>query len=144
MPTVRRSRSLSAPPEAVWRVVADPQHLPRWWPRVERVEDDDGQAFTQLLRSAKGRAVRADFRRTGAEEERYVAWEQTLEGTPFERLMREAKTRVDLEPDGAGCIVTLTQTQRLRGFSRFAPWLFRRAAREQLNEALDGLERACG
>ena len=144
MPTVRRSRSLTAPPETVWRVVADPQHLPRWWPRVERVEDDDGEAFTQLLRSGRGRAVRADFRRTGADEHRWVAWEQLLEGTPFERLIRQATTRVDLAAAGSGCEVTLTETQRLRGFSRFAPWLFRRAARERLDGALDGLERACG
>jgi uncharacterized protein YndB with AHSA1/START domain len=144
MPTVRRSRALSAPPEAVWRVVGDPQHLPRWWPRVERVEDDDGEAFTELLRSDRGRAVRADFRRAGGEPGAWAAWEQILEGTPFERLLREASTRVDLAGAGGGTEVTLTLTQRLRGFSRFAPWLFRRAARRQLDEALDGLELACG
>lgn len=144
MPTVRRRRAVAAPPEEVWRVVGDPQHLPRWWPKVERVEDDDGEAFTQLMRSERGRAVRADFRRAGGEAPRWAAWEQILENTPFERLMREASTRVDLAPSDRGTEVTLTLTQRLRGFSRFAPWLFRRAGRRQLDEALDGLELTCG
>ena len=58
--------------------------------------------------------------------------------------MREASTRVDLAPSDRGTEVTLTLTQRLRGFSRFAPWLFRRAGRRQLDEALDGLELTCG
>ena len=31
---VARSRTLAAAPEAVWRVVADPRALVRWWPRV--------------------------------------------------------------------------------------------------------------
>ena len=51
MPLTRRSRRLGARPDDVWRVVGDPQHLPRWWPRVQRVEADDGEAFTQVLMS---------------------------------------------------------------------------------------------
>ena len=38
MPTARRSRTVAAPPERVWGTVGDPYHLPRWWPRVTRVE----------------------------------------------------------------------------------------------------------
>ena len=43
-----------APAEDLWEVVRDPHHLPRWWPRVQRVEDVDGDAFTEVRITAKG------------------------------------------------------------------------------------------
>jgi uncharacterized protein YndB with AHSA1/START domain len=143
MPTTRRSRTLPCPPDEVWRVVGDAQHLPRWWPRVERIESDDGSAFTQLLRTEKGRAVRADFRRADTEPERRIAWEQELEGTPFERLLQSARTEIALDPAGEGTQVAIEVRQKLRGFARFGVFFFRAAAKRQLDEALDGLERAC-
>ena len=57
---VRRSRVVAAAPDEVWATIGDPYHLPRWWPRVERVELVQGDGFTQLLRTDKGRAIRAD------------------------------------------------------------------------------------
>jgi uncharacterized protein YndB with AHSA1/START domain len=144
MPSVSRSRTLDVPPGDVWRVIADPHHLPRWWPRVERIESADGERFTQLLRTAKGRAVRADFRWAGGDEGRSVAWDQVTEGTPFERLMASARTQVELAPAAAGTQVTVTIDQTLRGWSRMGPFFFSSAGRKTLDEALDGLERACG
>src|SRR4029077_10290309 len=61
VPTARRSRTIAAPVEELWEVIADPHHLPRWWPRVTRVEDVEGNAFTEVMRTAKGKLVRADF-----------------------------------------------------------------------------------
>ena len=61
MPTIRRTRVIAAAPERVWATVADPHHLPRWWPRVARVEGVDGRHFTEVLRTDRGKAVRADF-----------------------------------------------------------------------------------
>ena len=55
------SRTIAASPEAVWDVVGDPHHLPRWWPRVTRVEGVQADAFTEVLMGAKGKIVRADF-----------------------------------------------------------------------------------
>ncbi|HEV2769260.1 MAG TPA: SRPBCC family protein [Solirubrobacteraceae bacterium] len=68
MPTTRRTRTLEAAPQEVWRVVGDPHHLPRWWPRVTRVEGVDPGAFTQVFITAKGRTVRADHRVMAREE----------------------------------------------------------------------------
>jgi uncharacterized protein YndB with AHSA1/START domain len=59
---VTRSRTLAAAPEAVWRVIADPRALARWWPRVERVKAITAEGWTTVLRSERGRAVRADWR----------------------------------------------------------------------------------
>jgi uncharacterized protein YndB with AHSA1/START domain len=144
VPTTRVSRTLAAPPEAVWAVVADPWHQARWWPRVVRMEAVDDGRFTQVLGTARGRGVRADFRVLETDAPRLLRWEQELEGTPFERLLAEAATAVELTPadGGAATSVTIELRQRLLGWSRLAPFLFKRAARRQLTEALAGLDEA--
>jgi uncharacterized protein YndB with AHSA1/START domain len=139
---VRRQRVVAAPVDAVWRVVGDPYGLPRWWPRVERVESVDEDAWTCVLRSARGKAVRADYRVEAHEPPRRRAWSQSLAGTPFERVLREHRTEVALAPDGAGTAVTLAVTQRGRGTARLGMWMMRRATRRRLDDALDGLERS--
>jgi len=146
MPATRRSRTLPADREAVWAVVGDPYQLPRWWPKVERVERVSGGRFTEVLRTERGRPVRADFRIVELGEPEVIAWEQELAGTPFERVLRSASVRVDLrvEPGGAAAatVVDLTLSQSLRGASRFGGVLVRRASGKVLGEALDGLEAA--
>jgi uncharacterized protein YndB with AHSA1/START domain len=144
VPTTRVSRTLAAPPEAVWAVVADPWHQARWWPRVVRMEAVDDGRFTQVLGTARGRGVRADFRVLETDAPRLLRWEQELEGTPFERLLAEAATALELTPadGGAATSVTIELRQRLLGWSRLAPFLFKRAARRQLTEALAGLDEA--
>lgn len=143
MPVARASRTLAAPPEAIWEVLADAHHQPRWWPRVQRMEGVDDERFTQVMISARGRAVRADFRVLEREPARRLRWAQELAGTPFEGLLAEAQTTLVLAPQAAGATeVQAELRQRLRGWSRLVPFLFRRAAVRQLAEALEGLERA--
>ncbi len=137
-----RTRTVGAAPEDVWRVVGDPTTLPRWWPKVERVEGVADRAWTTVHGTPKGRAVRADFRLDGEERGRCRAWAQDLEGTPFERILRRAATsRSRLAEAGGGTLVTLELRQRGRGWSRFGGLMLRRAAGKELDEALDGLER---
>lgn len=137
--TVRRSRTVPASAEAVWTVVGDPHNLPRWWPLTERVEAVDDDAWTSVLRSQRGKAVRADYRVEAHEPRRRRVWSQQLEGTPFERLVREHRTEVTLAPDGDNTAVTLTVTQKGRGTARLGSWMVRRATRRRLDEALDAL-----
>ena len=146
MPSARRSRTIAAPPERLWEVIGDPHHLPRWWPRVERVEDVEGDAFTEVMKTSKGKLVRADFRvRASREREHALVWEQQLAGTPFARLLSSAETHVLLEPTEGGTSVTLELHQRLTGmFPRFGGFMVRRAAVATLDQALDGLERIGG
>jgi uncharacterized protein YndB with AHSA1/START domain len=124
----------------VWKVVGDPHHLPRWWPRVERVEGVGKGAFTQVLRSDRGRAVRADFRVVEHHQPRVRAWEQDVAGTPFERFLASAVTRIELESRDGGTQVTLVLSIKLRGMARFGGYLARRGARRQADEALEALE----
>jgi uncharacterized protein YndB with AHSA1/START domain len=143
VPTVRRRRRLAASQESIWEVVSDPHHLPRWWPGVKRVEGVADGRFTQVLMTRKGRPVRVDFSLEASEPPRLRAWRQEIAGTPFERVLAEAITEVVIEPDpeSGGSEVTIEQRQRLRGYSRTGGFMLRRATRERLDEALDGLAR---
>ena len=149
MPRVSRRRRLEASPGDIWRVVSDPYHLPRWWPRTQRVENvtsgaPRGRKWTQVLETRDGRGVRADYRCVSAAEgERYV-FEQLLAGTPFDRILREARTEIRMQPERDGTRVTMTAEQRLRGLSRLGGLMMRRAMGRTLSEALNGLERATG
>ena len=145
MPTARRARTVAAPPDEVWEMVSDPHHLPRWWPGVQRVEEVTDDAWTKVLRTEKGKAVRADFTRVRAEPPRRLVWQLEVEESPFERILSGSVTEVSLEPAGDGRTrVQLKLTQRLRGLYRFGSPTVRRATRAQLDEALDGLQRAFG
>ena len=127
-------------------MVADPHHLPRWWPGVERVEEASDEAWTEVFRSRRGKTVRADFTRLEADEPRLVRWRQEVEATPFERFLSEAVTEIRLEPDSSGTRtrVELATRQRLRGMARLGGVLFRGASRRQLDEALAGLDAIAG
>ena len=130
--------------------MSDPHALPRWWPRTSRVEGVEQtkggrrSRWTKVLETSRGRGVRADYRCTSAaENERYV-WEQELEGTPFEKHLRESSTEIGLSPAGGGTEVAITQRQTLRGLSRLGSPMMRGASKRMLDDALDGLAQAVG
>jgi uncharacterized protein YndB with AHSA1/START domain len=140
MATISRRRSVSAPPEEVWDIVSDPERLPEWWPGVSRVEEATPEAWTTVLTSAKGKAVRADYTRVEANPPRLFAWRHEVAESPFERILAESVTGVRLEPEpGAGTEVELTTRYRPRGFARFGFFQMRAAAARQLEQALEGL-----
>jgi uncharacterized protein YndB with AHSA1/START domain len=146
---VTRTRTVRAPVGDVWKLVSDPYSLPRWWPRTGRVENVSGDGgrrtrWTQVLETAEGRGVRADFRCVSAAEgERYV-WEQELEGTPFERHLSSSRVEVGLRGRDEGTEVRLATVQTLKGMSRLGSPLMRRGQGAILDEALDGIEAALG
>lgn len=141
MPVARRTRSLGADPEAVWATIADPYHLPRWWPNVRRVEAVTDAAFTEVLTAGEqGRPVRADFRVVAHHPPRRRAWEQDIEDSPFARVFTAVTVSAEVEPDGDGTRVSLTIDQRLRGVSRFGAPLVKRGSARLLDQALDALE----
>jgi uncharacterized protein YndB with AHSA1/START domain len=141
-----RSRTVTAPLEDMWALIGDPHHLPRWWPRVERVEDVRDGAFTEVMRTAKGKVVRADFELARLDpNSRSLCWQQRLLGTPFERLLTSAETEISLAPMGTGTQVTIELRQTLNGFlARIGSFMVRRAAVATVEEALANLERIVG
>src|ERR1700691_1390875 len=102
MPDASAVRTIAAPAGELWDVISDPHHLPRWWPRVTRVEDVEDDAFTEVMKTRKGKLVRADFRVATYEAARTLVSEQLLEGTPFGRVLQSAERQVWLESALAG------------------------------------------
>ncbi len=150
MPTARRTRTIAASADELWQTIRDPHHLPRWWPRVSRVEDVTEDEFTELLGTKSGKFVRADFTLVDSDEHaKRLCWEQRLEGSPFARLLKSAETEVWLEDatseTGHMTTVTIELRQALNGFfPRFGSHMVRKAAAATIEEALDGLERIGG
>jgi uncharacterized protein YndB with AHSA1/START domain len=107
VPTARRSRTIAAPAQELWELLRDPHHLPRWWPRVTRVEDvtltgtGEVDAFTEVMKTRKGKLVRADFNVVVGEEGERVTWVQRVEGTPFASVLKSAETELRLTPVAA-------------------------------------------
>jgi uncharacterized protein YndB with AHSA1/START domain len=145
VPTTKRSRILAAPQQVLWELIADPHHLPRWWPGVTRMENVEPDRWTQVFKTSKGRPVRADFHLLQSEPPSRLLWEQELQGTPFERVLNALTLEIHLAPAADGkTSVTIVQEQKLRGYSRTGGFLMRGAARRQLDDALEGLERVAG
>ncbi len=150
MPTATRSRVIGAPVEKVWKLVADPYNMPRWWPRCVRVEDVAGtpgarrSRWTVVMETEKGRGVRADYRCVGSTENERYAWEQEIEGTPFERILQSSSVQIELEPadDGTGTRVSIRVEQRLRGLSRLGSPMMRTGTGRNIDAAIDGIEAA--
>ena len=147
MARVVRRRRIAAPASALWAVITDPYHLPRWWPNTQRVENVTGaegaeRSWTQVLGTREGRGIRADFRCIEQSDGQRYVFEQTVEGTPFERFVRRARTEIELDAQNGDTEVTLVLDRRLRGLSRLGSPMMRRAIGRTLNEALDGLETA--
>jgi uncharacterized protein YndB with AHSA1/START domain len=140
---VARSRAIRAPIQDVWEVLADPYALPRWWPLVRRVEGVGEQGWTMLLGTPGGRGVRADQRlEESSEAQRVRRWSLVVAGSPFERVLSSSAVEARLAGAGGGSELTLELRQAPRGWARFGGFMLRRAARRQLDDALDGMARA--
>jgi uncharacterized protein YndB with AHSA1/START domain len=141
MAAYQRGRSIAAPQLRIWEVIADPSRLPEWWPGVQRIEGIEPDRWTEVHATKRGRPVRIDFRVVQSDPPWLRAWSQEIEGTPFERVLKESITELKLEPAPSGTKITLSQYQQLRGYSRTGGYLLRRATTKRLQEALEGLER---
>ena len=139
---VARSRVLGAPVADVWRVLADPYAMARWWPLVRRVEGVGDHGWTLVLGREGGRGVRADQRREESEPERLRRWSLLVEGSPFERVVSASEYEARLAPAAEGAELRLELRQTPRGWARFGGFMLKRAARRQLDEALRGMARA--
>jgi uncharacterized protein YndB with AHSA1/START domain len=148
VPRISRRRTIDASPDAVWSLISDPYNLPRWWPRTTRVENVEQTSggkrsqWTKVLETAEGRGVRADYRCLSSAEPKHYVWEQQLDNSPFERVLRSSVTEIALQPEDGGTEVRVTSRQTLRGLSRLGSPMMRRATGRTLEEALNGIERA--
>lgn len=141
-----RELRLDAPLERIWDVVSDPYSLPRWWPRVTRVEEVSDAGWTMVLLSDRGKPIRADYTLAETRPQERLEWHQELEETPFERMLSVSRLVIELARDeeAGTTAVALRSTERLRGLSRLGSPMVRRATRKRLTQALERLEEIVG
>src|SRR5688500_20405185 len=111
MPRVVRRRRIAAPPGALWSIISDPYHLPRWWPRTQRVENVSpgelkGRRWTQVLEPRDGRGIRADYRCVSADSAERFIFEQQVEDGPFATFIQSSRTEIWLDPNKSTSEVT--------------------------------------
>ena len=136
---------------------------------MERVEDVHEDAFTEVMRTGKGKIVRADFKVVECDEPRHViVWAQQLADTPFENLLGSAETEVRLAAlpaDGSAQAALTEVTLQLRqtlsdsatrprygrwlsfggsAFRGFGNHMVQRAGNDTLAQAIAGLQRISG
>ena len=141
MPVVTRHSGYDAPLERVWKVVSDPYSLPRWWPRVQRVEEVSDSSWTMVLMSDRGKPIRADYTLADSRPMELLEWQQELAETPFERMLSQSRIVIELgrDEDSGSTAVALRSTERLRGLARLGSPMVRRATRRRLSQALERL-----
>jgi len=146
MPDASRSRTIAASAGDLWDVISDPHHLPRWWPRVSRVEDVEQDAFTEVLKTAKGRscAPTSSWSRPTSSPAGHV-----VSAGAGHSVRTPTAVGGDGGAPGGGHRQATKVTIELRqvlngGFPRFGGYMVIRAARATIDEALDGLERVGG
>jgi hypothetical protein len=61
----------------------------------------EADAFTEVMKTRKGKLVRADFNVVVGEEGERVTWVQRVEGTPFASVLKSAETELRLTPVAA-------------------------------------------
>ena len=131
---------LAAPQAQVWRQVSDPFELANWWPRVVRVETHAKDSFTEILTTDKGRDVRADFRVVDSRPPHHWSFVQELDDTPFEAVLRSARTTISLEAEGdQSTSLSITVERKLRGLGRFGGPMMACASKKQLAHAMERL-----
>jgi uncharacterized protein YndB with AHSA1/START domain len=141
VPVVTRHSGLDAPLERVWNVVSDPYSLPRWWPRVQRVEEVSDSGWTMVLMSDRGKPIRADYTLADSRPMELLEWQQELAETPFERMLSQSRIVIELgrDEDTGSTAVALRSTERLRGLARLGSLMVRRATSRRLSQALEQL-----
>ena len=111
--------------------------------RPHRVEEVTGDAWTKVLRTKRGRTIRADYTRVEWRPPTRITWRQEVEESPFEAILDESTTTISLEAIGdEETRVEIAAEQELHGRYRTGGFMLRRATRKQLDQALDGLEQA--
>jgi carbon monoxide dehydrogenase subunit G len=125
------SRSIPAPPEAVWAVISDPErHIRTLPPSVTEARVLESGEIACVV-SAMGRTERMRVRRTVVEPPRRLV-EERVDGT------RAGRTEFVIEPEAAGSRVTLTADVEL---PRLLSAVAKGPVEQGLRQQLEGLER---
>jgi uncharacterized protein YndB with AHSA1/START domain len=122
MPTARAARELLAAPEDVWRYLAEPHHLPDWWPRLGTVEPDRRGVAAGARWRVRSREPSL-FRRAEAEDTLLVTAADPATRLAFELVRAKLKVELSLAPAGPARTAAELRVSGplLLGFSRSLP-----------------------
>ena len=98
-------RRLAHAPEKVWRAVTEERHLEAWFPTT--IEGERRAGAPLLFRFRGEEYPPAEGRMIAYEPPRLMELEW---GMGEEDVERAERTRLEVRPDGAGCVLTLTTT----------------------------------
>jgi uncharacterized protein YndB with AHSA1/START domain len=110
-------KTVPAPAETVWPLVADPEQLPRWFGFAERVEVLEGEGVGQRRRQHGHwgkKPSEVDQELTAFEPPRRLAWRhlaERLDGKPAPRFAASTDFSIDLIPEDGGTRVRLSSAQ---------------------------------
>jgi len=144
------TRTIAAPPQALWPLIDDPARLPEWFAFAERGErlEGEGVGRRQRMHGRWGRK-RSEVDQLVVEHDppRRLAWRheaERLDGRPAPRFAKETRLTIELEEQPGGTAVTLHSSQEPATVPRgLVIRLFgRREVAKKLRESLDRLERA--
>ena len=144
---VSASRSLPAPPDAIWPLLDDPERMGEWFAFAERFDvlEGEGVGRRQRMHGRWGKKrSEIDQVLVAHEPPHRLAWRheaERLDGRPAPRFAASTVFSATLEPDAQGTRVTLRSEQepasRLKGI---VIGLFgRREVAQKLEESLDAL-----
>jgi uncharacterized protein YndB with AHSA1/START domain len=117
MPRVVATRELLAPPVDVWAFLAEPNHLPDWWPGVSAVRPDrrglapgarwqlvtgpqPGNAIAAFVRKPEAAGTLAILEVRAPQLLRFLFVNDSIEATLRLEPAADAHTRTTLEVDG--------------------------------------------
>ena len=124
MPRYEARRTLPAPVEDVWEVLADPARWPEWWPGLVGVQSSVRRALAPGAHWQLEGTERPSFRRRPQLGGSLLF----LEVVPFRRIAfqltgEHAEVELDLQPveDGETQAVLAVETPRFGGLGRTVP-----------------------
>ena len=122
MPSARAERELLAPPEDVWSFLAEPHHLPDWWPGLGGVEPDRRGVAT----GARWRVRRHEaslLRKAEGEDTLLVTAVETSHRFAFELVGARLRAQLTLEPSGTDrtTAALVVEAPLMLAFSRSLP-----------------------
>jgi uncharacterized protein YndB with AHSA1/START domain len=94
---VRFRRRLAQPPETVWAALTEDQHLQEWFPTTIEGERAAGAPLHYAFRQGEGEPFAGQMAAFEPPSLMELRWADDL-------------LRFELEPDGSGCVLTLTVT----------------------------------
>ena len=107
--SIERHLRIDAPPEVVFDVVSNPEHVRQWWPDEANYDATPGSPGEVVFTHA-GERVTVAFQVVEAIPPRLFSFRWTHDPDEEPRRDNSFLVTFELEPDGAGTLLRMTET----------------------------------